>query len=411
MTHGRPPDPSRRALLRAFAGVLAAPAWAAAGGGARDPVPLHAPQPIAQIHVTASDELLAVSASGTLWQHAIGRWIRRAGRFDPRTPISSGHGRIAGRGERGMLAVLEGDRVSEARGPVLAPHAGLRILPFGVVGVVQEGDGHAFAVRLDPGSDDAWSESARGREPLLPDARPLQLNLDDPASADDGHIAVLAGPDEQRYRHGVLGDATEAARVLYLERHSLVPLRSLTLPPPHVFEDISPRPVAWKGGSALLTVRSGPRGAQLAIVAASRDRPDALDIDALGAPIGTSGRWMAPVTDGRRLLAVHTPHIGGVLHEYEAGGGVLRSRALASGVCNHSLGQRELDLATWIGPVLLVPTQDRRAMRVFEFAAVVSERPRVSLPAPVVASRALRLDRRAGVVLLLDDRSVVWAAP
>ena len=130
-----------------------------------------------------------------------------------------------------------------------------------------------------------------------------------------------------------------------------------------------------------------------------------------GAPIGTSGRWMAPVTDGRRLLAVHTPHIGGVLHEYQAGGRELRSRAMASGVCNHSLGQRELDLATWIGPVLLVPTQDRRAMRVFEFAAVVSERPRVSLPAPVVASRALRLDRRAGIVVLLEDRSVVWAAP
>jgi hypothetical protein len=411
MTHGQPPDPFRRTLLRAFAGALATPAWAAAGVGARDPVPLHAPQPIAQIHVTAADELLAISASGALWQHANGRWIQRAVRFDPRSPIASGHGRIAGRGGRGTLVVLADDRVSVASGPVLAPDAGLQILPFGIIGIAQQGAGRASVVRLDPGPGDVWSETARGSEPVLPDARPVQLNLDGPASADDGHIAVLAGPDERRYRHGVLGDATEATRVLYLERHSLAPLRSLALPPPHVFEDISPRPVAWNGGSALLTVRSGPRGAQLAIVAASRERPDALEIDALGAPIGTTGRWMAPVTDGRRLLAVHTPHIGGVLHEYEAGGGELRSRALVSGVCNHSLGQRELDLAAWIGPVLLVPTQDRRAIRVFDLAAGVSERPRLSLPSPVVATRALRLDRGVGCVLLLEDRSVVWATP
>ncbi|MBK6806679.1 MAG: hypothetical protein IPG84_18455, partial [Betaproteobacteria bacterium] len=181
----------------------------------------------------------------------------------------------------------------------------------------------------------------------------------------------------------------------------LVPLRSLTLPPPHVFEDISPRPVAWKGGSALLTVRSRSPGAQLAIVAASRDRPDALEIDALGAPIGTSGRWMAPVTDGRRLLAVHTPHIGGVLHEYEAGGGVLRSRALASGVCNHSLGSAS---SIWRpGSARCCWFRRRTAGR----CACSNSPPScpnvraVSLPAPVVASRALRLDRRAGVVVLL----------
>ena len=83
---------------------------------------------------------------------------------------------------------------------------------------------------------------ARSQEALLPDARPLQADLD--GRGDGGHIVVLASPDAQRYRHGVLGDAVEATRVLWLERHGLSVLRALTLPAPHVFEDIAPRPVA-----------------------------------------------------------------------------------------------------------------------------------------------------------------------
>ena len=67
-------------------------------------------------------------------------------------------------------------------------------------------------------------------------------------------------------------------------------------------------------------MRSGPLGGQLAVVAASRDRRDALQLDAVGEPLGTANRWMAPTTDGTRLLAVRTPHIGGVLPEYRVDG-------------------------------------------------------------------------------------------
>ena len=401
--------PTRRSLLRAIAGLLSAPALSAARGAARGVVSLHVPQPMAQIHVGAGGELLAVSAAGALWQYAGSRWTQRATGLDSGAPIASGHGRVAGRSATGGLWVPESDRVSISRGPVLARHAISLILPFGILGVMQGSGDAAFVVRLEPGASGDWIETARSFDTVLPDARPLQVNLDRPGSADDGHIAVLAGPDAQRYRHGALGDTTEAMRMLYPERHGLAPLRSLTLPAPHVFEDIAPRPIVWQEGAGLLTVHSGPGGAQLATVGASRDRRDALEIRIMGAPIGTANRWMAPTTDGTRLLAVHTPHIGGVLHEYRVEGAELPSRVVISGVSNHVLGQRELDLASWVDSHLLLPAQDRRQLRVFDAAVDWSERSPLDLPAPVVAPRALRLDRRPGCALLLEDRTVAWA--
>jgi hypothetical protein len=364
-----------------------------------------------QLHVTASGELLTASVAGALWQYASGRWTQRAVQLDPGTPIASGHGRVAGRGAKGGLWVLEEGRLSMSRGPALAPYAGLLILPFGIIGVAQGGDRQAFVVRLEPGSNTGWAETARSIDPVLPDARPLQVNIDGPRSADDGHIVVLAGPDGERYRHGALGDETEATRILYLERHGLEPLRSLTLPAPHVFEDLAPRPIIWRGGTGLLTVRSGPLGAQLAVAAASPVRRGALELEALGTPIGTANRWLAPTTDGKRLLAVHTPHIGGVLHEYRAQGDRLSSHPVVSDVTNHVLGRRELDLAAWVGSVLLLPSQDRRQLRRFDPVAGWSERSRLALPSPVVATRSLRLDGNPGCVLLLEDGSLAWTSP
>jgi len=402
--------PTRRALIRAIAGLLLAPTWTVARGAASGVVPLRAPQPMAQLHVTSAGELLTVSVAGVLWQYASGRWTQREAQLDPGTPIASGHGRVAGRSAMGGLWVLEEGRLSMSRGAALAPYAGLLILPFGIIGVTQGGDGRALVLRLEPGSSTGWAETARSIDPVLPDARPLQVNLDGPRSADDGHIVVLAGPDGERYRHGALGDETEATRMLYLERHGLEPLRSLTLPAPHVFEDLAPRPIIWRGGTGLLTVRSGPLGAQLAVATASPDRRDALELEALGTPIGTPNRWLAPTTDGKHLLAVHTPHIGGVLHEYRAQGDQLSSHSVVSDVTNHVLGRRELDLAAWVGSVLLLPSQDRRQLRRFDPVAGWSERSRLALPSPVVATRSLRLDGNPGCVLLLEDGTVAWAS-
>ena len=393
---------SRRQLL-ALSALLSAAAPAQAAWAARS---LLAPEPLRQIRAGGPSGLLAVGASGALWAlSASGAAATRlADGLDPLTPLASGHGRIAARHADGGLWVWQGGAVQRGARDALAAQAGLLVLPLAVVGVAA---GSHRVLRFEPdATSQAWAVVARSADAVLPDARPLLADLD--ARGDGGHLVLLAGPDSQRYSHGVLGDGVEATRVVWLERHSLALLRELVLPAPYVLEDIAPRLVALGRSTALLTVRAGPLGGQLGLVAADPAQPRRLQWAALGDALGTPNRWMAPSTDGTRLLAVHTPHIGGVLHEYRVEGNRLVGRAVASNVSTHRIGSRELDLAVWLGQLLVLPQQNGLALRVLDSGAAWAEVACLPLPARVAMTAALPGGQ--GVAALLDDGRVFSVA-
>lgn len=382
-----------------------------AGTEAAGTVALRAPQPMARLHTDADGTLLGLSSSGMLWRYAADAWHRIGEGLDPESPLAHGHGRLAGRGRDGGLWLLESDRVSLHTRPALAPNAGLLVLALAVIAIGAARDGRHHVVRLEAGAG-GWAETARSKSAVLPDARPVQFDPAGTANDDDGHVAVFAGPDSTRYRHGVLGDDIEATSVLLLERHDLQPMAQLDLPAPFVFEDIAPRPIAWQGGRGLLTVRSGPRGAQMAIVAAARGNPDRLALAALGEPIGSPQRWLSPTTDGVRLLAVHTPHLGGVLHRYRADGDRLAGHVITGNVTNHMIGRRDLDMSAWVGQFWAVPAQDRGSVRFVDLDSMSSRtQPReVTLDSPAVGLQPLRRNGQPGVAVLQQRGSVVWAS-
>jgi len=348
--HRSPGSVSRRHALGAALAGASLPCWPAHAAVATPLRPavlsLQAPERMVRLHADGDGALLAVSANGALWRVASGAWQRLGDRLDPASPVAAGFDRVVGRSGEGGLWVLESGRVSHAARPALAPRAGFLVLALGVIAVTAEREGRHHVVRLEPGGS-GWSESARSKATVLPDARPVRFDPSGDSNDDDGHVAVLAGPDAMRYRHGVLGDAIEATSLQLLERHGLEPLSQLELPAPFVFEDNAPRPIGWRGQRGLLTVRSGPEGAQLAVVA-QRGAGGPFALAALGPTLGAQ-RWLAPTTDGIRLLAVHTPHIGGVLHRYRADGERLVGDAVAHDVTNHTIGHRDLDVSAWVG--------------------------------------------------------------
>lgn len=363
---------------------------------------------MASLHAGAGGALLAVSSRGELWHLERGAWERLGQGLDASSPLASGHGRVTGRSLEGGLWVLESGRVTHSARPALAPNAGLLVLALAVIAVAPGHAGRHHLVRLTPGAN-GWSESARGEAAVLPDARPVQFDPSGAANDGNGHVAVFGGPDAVRYRHGVLGDDVEATSLLLLERHGLKPLARLDLPEPFVFEDIAPRPVGWRGARALLTVRAGPQGAQLAVAALDNRRAGQFALAALGEPLGTAHRWMAPTTDGVSLWAVHTPHIGGVLHRYQAQADELAGTAVARDVSNHAIGRRDLDTSAWSGRHWVVPSQDRQRLRIFDMGSDAVDRPReVALGQPVVALVPWARDGQPGAVALLQDGSVAW---
>lgn len=407
--------PQRRGALRlGLAAAVLAPILEKARAQQPPALDLREPRlppstPMAQLHAGGPTGLLAVAKDGGLWALSLQQAEpRRLGQgLDPDTPLASDHGRIAARSADGALW-LHDDATETAhvhRDAPLAAHAGLLVLRLAVLGVAAQG--HQL-VRHERSPDGRWRPVARSAEPVLPDARPLQVDLD--GRGDGGHVVVLAGPDAQRYRHAVLGDAVEATRVLWLERHDLTPMRTLALPAPHVFEDIAPRPVAVPGRSGaagapmgLLTVRSGPQGGQLALVGADPTRHDRLELAALGEPVGGFHRWLAPTTDGRQLMAVHTPHLGGVLHVYERAGDALPRRRLMADVSTHAIGSRETDLAVWVRGRLLLPSQDGHRLKRVRPGPDWAEEVEMPLPARLVQAIALATEP-AWAGLLADGR-------
>jgi len=322
-------------------------------------------------------------------------------RLDPETPLAAEHGRVVGRLADGRLWV-GGDAPDAGTGDVtLAAAAGLLVLPAGVIGVSRSGDS-ARVVRLEPAGSGRWRVTATGADAVMPDARPLLAQLD--AGGDAGDVVVLAGPDRDRYPHAVLGDDREATRLLVLERHSLQVLRSMEVESPHVLEDIAPRPWSSGGAIGLVTIRSGPLGAQLLVVEADRDRPGALRIAAAGEPLGTRMRWLAPSVNGPDLVAVHTPHIGGALHRYRRANDRLVAEPLATGFSNHAIGSRELDTSAWLAGLFLAPDASRRRLRLFD-PRTRQDVAVFELPAPVRGLVAH--PRRPEAACLLEGGAVV----
>jgi hypothetical protein len=156
-------------------------------------------------------------------------------------------------------------------------------------------------------------------------------------------------------------------------------------------------------------VRAGPEGGQLALLSADPARRAHLQLEALGEPVGGFHRWLAPTTDGRQLVAVHTPHIGGVLHVYRQEGRALARRRLMADVSTHAIGSREVDLAVWLAGRLLLPSQDGRRLRLVNPGLDWADEGALPLPARVVQTTALP-DGSAWAGLLADGR-VLLAQP
>lgn len=218
-----------------------------------------------------------------------------------------------------------------------------------------------------------------------------------------------------RYRHFVLGANYEAGS-LYA-RLADGRIVKLTLEQHSVFEDRQPRlaDLDGDGRDEIVVVRSRlDRGASVAVVAVVGDK---LAIVAETPPTGRPNTWRNPAAivdldgDGRpEILEVQMPHVLGRLRVWALQPGKemrLRQIAELDDVSNHMAGSAALALSAVTDfdgdgrPDLIIPSLDRRAIRVISFASGPRETARRPLPSPAVGD--FRLERRAGKPLVVID--------
>jgi hypothetical protein len=267
------------------------------------------------------------------------------------------------------------------------------------------------------------------RRRLVATAGPPQIQRPDGALP-DGRIATgrngiarawLADPTD-RYRHGVLGDAIEAAS-LVIERSDRR-REAVQLGPDAVFEDLDPRVAAFgaDGRDKVVVVKSYLRaGSALAVVG---ERGGRYAVLAETPPIGTPNRWLNPAGiadfdgDGTTDIAlVRMPHALGRLELWSWRNEGLHKLLELADASNHFIGSRAQRLsavADFDGdgrPDLAIPSFDRRALRIVAFAPAPREIARIALPARAATDFALYRDAagRPAVLFGLENGALMLA--
>jgi hypothetical protein len=237
----------------------------------------------------------------------------------------------------------------------------------------------------------------------------------------DGKVAVghglrawLAEPTD-RYGHGVLGDAIEAAALVIERRDG--PQMTLRLGSDAVFEDLAPRLAVLEGRACIVVVKSYlDRGAALALVDAGTAA-----ILAETPPIGRPNAWLNPagIADFDRngttdIALVRQPHVVGRLELWSWSKGRLTKTAELPDVSNHAIGSRAIGLsgtADFDGdgrPDLVIPSLDRRALRLIAFTPTPRDLARLSLPARIVTNLAvIGVGGRPAVLAGLENGQLV----
>lgn len=215
---------------------------------------------------------------------------------------------------------------------------------------------------------------------IVVDPRPLATN-----GIPAGRVAKATGDVDiseawyaeptRRYRHGILGDAIEAAALKVRTRFGQTV--TLRLPRDQVFEDLTPRLADLDGNGTIevITIRSSlTRGAALTIYGLNGP----LLVQKKSTPfIGRANRWLniaaiADLTSGSNLeiAVVVKPHIEGTLQVIEYPRGVAVPLGFAEKLSNHQIGSPEQRLSATTdynndGKLdLVLPSLDRKTLYV-----------------------------------------------
>lgn len=312
--------------------------------------------------VTNGSQVYGVTRLGDLFTLDEGR-LRMLQKGFASGPLTTCRAGVAGVNPAGELRMWASSRVVTTQGADLSPLARPVCVPGGAVAVSRTGD---LILYRQEGA--AWREHRRTRANVMRDAH---LTLADLTGSGESHVVALTGPTSTRYEHGILGDTEEATGVAVLHHQSLRQLSRLDLRAPTVFEDLEARPVELPDGrTGLALVQATPgRGAALVLIGQVKER---LQIRSAGPDFGQTHRWLAPIVAENEIWAVHTPHIGGVLHRYQEKGKTLTPTKLWTGVSNHVIGSRTLTAVRLAPGLLLVPSQDQTRLVVLRCVATCS---------------------------------------
>ncbi|AGH38674.1 hypothetical protein F542_8070 [Bibersteinia trehalosi USDA-ARS-USMARC-188] len=360
------------------------------------PFPMQAIGKAAQLAVSDKDELFIINTQGELWQ-ATPIMNKLSDGFSTQIAPSVAYNRVAGADKQGNFMLWTAKQLYTSTIP-LAKQAGMYPLAFATIAVSKQGKQHKL-VRIKTKGTQAEITAMASTE-VLPDAQPMQIDFKHSAP-NQGHIAILAKPDNSTYLHGVLGDAIEAAEVQYLERHTLEPLAEGLSMKGLVFEANRFEHFATNNGAKLVSVMSGNGEGGRTVLIGEQNGKLVLEQSSSSLP---NNRWQSPFVFNRKLYAVQMPHLRGKLVEYTPQGAKLAEHSMQDGFSNHRYGEYETNLAASASHFAVLPLRDYRHIAILDSQGQLQTLAQ-TLPAEIQKTRA----SKDSVYLLLENGQI-WLA-
>lgn len=352
---------------------------------------------VAQLTIDDEQNLLVINQRGELWQVKQQHCLMNG--LSTKITPKARYGKIAMADKQGNFVLWDKQQKYSSKIP-LSSHAGIEILPLATIAVTQHQQ-QARLVRIETHQQGA-KVVAMADTPVLPDTQPIQVNLT--GEQGQGHIAVLAKPDNSTYQHGVLGDKIEAGELQYLERHTLKPLAKPLSDDDLVFEANRLEILNTPQGQRLVTVMAGNgEGAKTVVIELGKNvlQQPSLKIVAESEAL-PSFRWQSPFIFLNQIYAVHMPHIAGYLVHYQLQGNKLKQQQLASGLSNHKIGHFETNITAITQNFAVIPHMGYRQV------SILNKQGEVRKIAQTLPSKIIKTVASQQTAYLLLDNGQVW---
>ncbi|HGO5824129.1 TPA: hypothetical protein ACK3JW_001828 [Mannheimia haemolytica] len=351
---------------------------------------------VSQFDLSEQGELVVINQQQQLWR--VAQQVQKlADGVSTEIEPKAQYQRIALADQNGHFMLWTADKIYTSNIP-LAPKATMAALNFATIAVTKQ-NGQFKLARIETQGSQA-TITATAETEVLPDAHPLQIDFDS-ETPNQGHIAVLAKPDDFTYQHGVLGDDVEAGEIQFLERHTLKPLAKKLTQQGRVFEANRLATFTENGKTKLVSVISGDGNGASTVVIGVKDGK--LSIEAESEPLPTN-RWQSPFSFNRKLYAIQMPHLKGNLVEYSLKGSQLAERFITSGLSNHRYGDHETNLVVTTNTFALIPKAGYQQVVILDKTGKITELP-TTLPAEIKQTEA---DSNKAYLLLKN--SEIWVA-
>lgn len=346
---------------------------------------------VKQFAISDENNLFIINEQGELWDTQ--KQLLLATHLSTEHAVSAKNQHIATVDHHGHFLLWTPTQIFSSQIKI-SKHAQFLMLEDAIIAVYEDTDAF-YLIRIEQ-QNDTIQITAKSSMPVLPDARPILVNLSH--ETDEKHIALLTHPDRTTYPHGVIGDAIEAKTLHYLDKKTLLPLATPLSIDGLIFEGNKVNVLQTQPNQLVSVVSGNGLGARVITI---QLKDNALQKVAQSTPL-PHNRWQDVFTQNDKLYAVHMPHLKKELVHYQLANDHLQHHSIGNNVSTHQIGSYETNLVGITSEFIVLPQANYHAL------AWLDNKQQLHFFTPVFASVIKQIKSVNNIVYVFLNDGTLW---